>query len=77
MMLFIIIVLVLVYLVGGTVIGVAAHVNKAWPVYNKDSDSFNLEKTMPFFWACGPLFWIVLAFMLLFSKIWSMANWEE
>jgi len=76
MLLFIIVVLVFIYLIGGAVIGVSASVNKAWPVYNEGCTFADFNKSAPFFFACGPLFWVVLAFRWLFSKIWNMIDWD-
>jgi len=65
-----------IYLIGGAVIGIAAHVNQAWPIYNEGQDFIDGDKSAPFFFACGPLFWIVLGFKLLFTAIWNMVDWE-
>jgi hypothetical protein len=73
----IIFVILTIYLVGGTVIGVSHYVNDRWPVYCDEGGLpylIDAGKTIPFFFACGPLFWIILIFIWGFARIWHMLD---
>jgi len=71
----IICVILVIYLVGGCVIGLSHYFADNWPVYERNLPYLIIaSKTIPFFLVCGPLFWIVLIFVWVFTKIWHMLD---
>lgn len=71
----IIFVILVIYLVGGCVIGLSHYFGDNWPVYEENLPLvIDAGKTMPFFLVCGPFFWIILVFIWGFAKIWHMLD---
>ena len=59
-----------IYCIVGAIVGVVCWMDEKWPKYMKD-DSALLDgnATIGFFFCCGPFFWIVGLFFIVFRFI--------